>query len=229
MEWQYTFANDYTKGGAMSSGKNTAPKALIVVDVQRDFCPGGSLAVESGDEVVPVINRISRSYDIVVATRDWHPPGHISFASSHPGAHPFESAEIGGETAVLWPDHCIQGSTGAEFHPDLDIRPINLILHKGAALRLDSYSAFFENDHETPTGLGYYLSGFGCETIHFCGLATDVCVLASVTDAIRLGYHCSIVLDAMRGVDTPAGSVQQAIESMQAGGAVAVRSEEIAR
>lgn len=211
----------------MSTGKRAAPRALIIVDVQRDFCPGGNLAVESGDAVVPLINEISHRYDIVVATKDWHPAGHVSFASSHPGASPFDRREVGGETVTLWPDHCIQASKGADFHPDLDITPIDLILHKGTSTNLDSYSAFFENDHVTPTGLGYYLSGFGCEELDFCGLATDVCVRASVMDAIRLGFSCSIVTDAMRGVDAPAGSAREAIDSMLAAGAVELKSSEV--
>lgn len=213
----------------MSPRMRTAPTALIIIDVQRDFCPGGSLAVESGDRIVPIINRISPRYDIVVATKDWHPAGHISFASSHPGTRPFESAEIGGESVVLWPDHCLQGSDGAQLHPELDTAPFDLILHKGTSTNLDSYSAFFENDHATPTGLEYYLNGFGCKALDFCGLATDVCVKASVMDALRLGFRCSIVTDAMKGVDKPTGSAQEAIDSMLASGAVAVESSGVAQ
>lgn len=213
----------------MSPRQGVTLKTLIIIDVQRDFCPGGSLAVEAGDEVVPVINRISHLYDIVVATQDWHPPGHISFASSHPGARPFESRTVAGESVVLWPDHCLQGSEGAAFHPRLDTAPIDLILHKGTSTDLDSYSAFFENDHVTPTGLGYYLSGFGCRELDFCGLATDVCVQASVMDAIRLGFRCSIVTDAMKGVDTPPGSATRAVETMRSAGAVVVESSGVAR
>ncbi len=203
--------------------------ALVIVDVQNDFCPGGNLAVDEGDAIVSVINGISERYSIVVATKDWHPARHISFASVHQGKRPFDSVIVNGETQVLWPDHCIQGTKGAEFHPELDVRPIDLILHKGASQTLDSYSAFFENDHSTPTGLGYYLSGLGCRELHFCGLATDVCVKASVMDALRLGYVCSLVVEAVRGVDAPPGSAQQAIDSMEAAGVKILHSTDAMR
>lgn len=207
--------------------KTTRSRALILVDVQNDFCPGGSLAVAGGDEIVPVINRIMDAYPLVVATRDWHPPGHVSFASSHAGKKPFDTITIGESEQTLWPDHCIQASGGADFHPELDIRPIDLIVHKGSSPSLDSYSAFFENDHATATGLEYYLKGFDCEELHFCGLATDVCVQASVVDALELGFACTLITDAMRGVDVPEGSVAKAMEAMVAAGARTTTSQEI--
>ena len=201
--------------------------ALILIDVQNDFCPGGSLAVESGDEIVPIINELSARFSRVVATQDWHPSGHVSFASSHAGRKPFETMRVGAEEQVLWPDHCLQGSDGAELHPDLDKRPIDLILRKGASPRLDSYSAFFENDHTTPTGLEHYLRGLHIDELYFCGLATDVCVFASVMDALKLGFSCTIVLDAMKGVSRT--DSQRAVSEMVAGGAKSTTSGEIQR
>lgn len=209
----------------MGEGKKRT--ALVIVDVQNDFCPGGNLAVDDGDAVISVINEISHRYSIVVATKDWHPQGHISFASTHPGKKPFDTITIHGEPQLLWPDHCIQGSSGAELHPRLDTRPIDLILHKGSSPVLDSYSAFFENDHSTPTGLDYYLRGFECRELHFCGLATDVCVRASVMDALRIGYRCNLLADAVRGVDSPRGSVQEAIDAMKSAGAAILQSAEV--
>ncbi len=199
--------------------------ALILIDVQNDFCPGGSLAVESGDEIVPVINSLSTRFSRVIATQDWHPPGHISFASAHEGRKPFETVQIDTVEQVLWPDHCLQGSGGAELHPDLNESSIDLILHKGTSPELDSYSAFFENDHETPTGLEYYLRGLHIEELFFCGLATDVCVHASVMDALKLGFACTIIVDAMKGVS--AADSQRAIAEMVQGGARRATSKEL--
>ncbi len=202
-------------------------EGLIIVDLQNDFCPGGSLAVEGGDEIVGVINSIAPSFPVVVATKDWHPAGHVSFASSHTGKQPFESVSVSYGEQVLWPDHCVQGSPGAEFHPALDLKPVNLVLHKGTRLDLDSYSAFFENDHATPTGLDGYLRGLGIRHIVVCGIATDVCVFFSVTDALRLGYEVSVVQDAVRGVDQPEGSVSRALDTMRTHGARVVAASEL--
>ncbi|TVQ95878.1 MAG: bifunctional nicotinamidase/pyrazinamidase [Spirochaetaceae bacterium] len=209
--------------------QNTASRAaLLVIDAQRDFCPGGNLAVADGDAVVPVINQIAPRFGYVVATRDWHPAEHGSFASLHPGAKPFETGRVGEIEQVLWPDHCVQGTPGADFHPDLDQRPIRVVLHKGFRPTLDSYSAFFENDHRTATGLDALLRGLGYEELFFCGIATDVCVLFSVLDALRLGYRCTLVEDACRGVDRPSGAVASAIDRMRTDGCSIIASSELA-
>lgn len=208
----------------MMKPKNQA-RALIIVDLQKDFCPGGSLAVDGGDEIVPIINRISDRFFKVIATRDWHPSGHISFASAHRGKHPFERIEIAGEVQTLWPDHCVQGTRGAEFHDDLNLSPVDLILHKGTSPSVDSYSAFYENDRRTPTGLESFLRGLACTKLYFCGLASDVCVCYSVLDSLRAGFESTIITDAMRGVD-PVGT-KRAIEEMTARGAGHIDSSEL--
>ena len=189
-------------------------RALVVIDVQNDFCPGGALPVAEGDRVVPVINRLAARFQRVVATQDWHPPGHVSFASSHPGRRPFESIDM----QQLWPDHCLAGSRGAELHPQLDTRPFALIVRKGARRELDSYSAFFENDRSTPTGLGYYLQGLGVGEVWLAGLATDVCVYHSAMDARKLGFTVFLVEEACRGIDQPPGSLGERLAEMKAAG-----------
>ncbi len=200
-------------------------RALIIVDVQNDFCAGGSLPVPDGDRVVPVINRLMPVFPLVVATRDWHPEGHVSFASSHAGKKPAQSVKIDGIEQLLWPDHCVAGSTGANFHPGLDLRPINLILNKGMRRDLDSYSVFFENDRTTTTGLEFYLKGLGYSEVCLCGLAEDVCVFFSASDAKRLGLRTFVVADAVRGVDIPAGSLTAARQKMEADGVLFVTSD----
>jgi nicotinamidase/pyrazinamidase len=176
-------------------------RALLVIDVQNDFCPGGALAVPGGDEVVAVINGLMPHYDAVIFTQDWHPPGHASFASSHPGKAPFEMVELSYGPQVLWPDHCVQGTRGAEFHPDLDTRPAQAIIRKGFRPKVDSYSAFFENDHATPTGLEGYLRSRGIDEVHLSGLATDFCVGFSALDAVRCGFPATVIEDACRAID----------------------------
>jgi nicotinamidase/pyrazinamidase len=189
-------------------------RALVVIDVQNDFCPGGALPVAEGDRVLPVINRLAARFQRVVATQDWHPPGHVSFASSHPGRRSFESIDM----QQLWPDHCLAGSRGAELHPQLDTRPFALIVRKGARRELDSYSAFFENDRSTPTGLGYYLQGLGVGEVWLAGLATDVCVYHSAMDARKLGFTVFLVEEACRGIDQPPGSLSERLAEMKAAG-----------
>jgi len=203
-------------------------RALLVVDVQNDFCPGGSLAVEEGDQVVPVINRLMPLFDRVVATQDWHPKDHVSFASSHPGRKVLDVVDADGVEQVLWPDHCVQGTRGADLFPLLSIGGIELVLRKGLRPRLDSYSAFFENDHRTDTGLRYYLEGLGTRQLYLCGLATDYCVRASALDARRLGFEVSVVRDACRGVDFPKGGVEKAWKEMEAEGVRLVISADVA-
>ncbi len=204
-------------------------RALLIVDVQNDFCPGGALAVERGDEVVAVINRVSPAFTRIVATQDWHPPGHLSFASSHPGRKPLETVDASGIAQVLWPDHCVRGSRGAELHPLLDTRGVGIVLRKGMRKELDSYSAFFENDRTTPTGLAGYLRGLGVEELFVCGLATDYCVLASVMDALAIGFRATVVRDACRAVDFPAGSAARALAAMEKAGATMAESAAVPR
>ncbi len=203
-------------------------RALLAIDVQNDFCPGGSLAVREGDQVVPVINRLSARFERFVATQDWHPPGHVSFASSHPGARPFQTVELpDGQKQVLWPDHCLAGSRGAELHPGLDATRVQLVLRKGTRVGLDSYSAFFENDRRTPTGLVFYLRGLGLEELFLCGLATDVCVYYSAKDALELGFAVRLVQDACRGIDVPAGSLAERMAELAGGGVRILSSAEV--
>ena len=208
----------------MAGQKNA--RALLVVDVQNDFCPGGSLAVEEGDQVVEVINGLMPLFERVVATQDWHPKDHVSFASSHPGKKVLDIVDADGIPQVLWPDHCVQGTRGAELFPRLEVGRIEPVLRKGLRRRLDSYSAFFENDHVTDTGLRYYLSGLGAREIFLCGLATDYCVRSSALDARRLGFEVFVVRDACRGVGFPTGSVEKALAEMTAAGVHLVSSAE---
>lgn len=176
-------------------------KALVVIDLQNDFCPGGALAVTEGDQIVPLVNRLIDEHDHVILTQDWHPAGHSSFASSHAGRQPFETVAMPYGDQTLWPDHCIQGSTGGEFHPELEWTKAELIIRKGFRPAIDSYSAFFENDHRTPTGLGGYLRERGITTLTFVGLATDYCVAYSAIDAVKLGFKATVLLDGTRGID----------------------------
>jgi nicotinamidase/pyrazinamidase len=194
-------------------------RLLLVIDVQHDFCPGGALAVERGDEVVPLINRLMPRFTRVAATQDWHPAGHVSFASSHTGRKALDTVDAGGILQVLWPDHCVQGTRGAELHDGLDTRGVALVLRKGMRRELDSYSAFFENDRRTETGLCPYLKGLGVREVFVCGLATDYCVYYSAMDALRLGFGVTVIHDACRGVDFPAGRVAEVLREMEAAGA----------
>ncbi|EIM72547.1 isochorismatase hydrolase [Nitratireductor aquibiodomus RA22] len=178
-----------------------ADEALIVIDVQNDFCPGGALAVEDGDAVVPVINGLIERFDHVVLTQDWHPEGHSSFASSHAGKSPFETIEMPYGTQTLWPDHCVQGTKGAAFHEGLAWGKAELVIRKGFRSAIDSYSAFFENDHETPTGLSGYLRERGITRVTLAGLATDFCVAYSAIDARRQGFEATVIMDACRAID----------------------------
>jgi len=188
--------------------------ALIVIDVQNDFCPGGALAVPGGDEIVPGINTLMRDFDHVILTQDWHPAGHSSFASSHPGKAPYDVVEMPYGPQVLWPDHCVQGSEGAAFHADLDTGRAALIQRKGMNPAIDSYSAFFENDHTTPTGLDGALRSLGIDTLTMVGLATDFCVAYSAIDAARLGFDVSVRTDLCRAIDLD-GSLNNALAEMQ--------------
>ncbi len=206
--------------------------ALIIVDVQNDFCPGGRLAVIDGDAIIPVINSLAAmGFARVVATQDWHPEDHVSFASKHPGKSPFDTISIDSYDPpvdqVLWPDHCVAGTAGAEFHKDLHTKPVDVIIRKGVNPGLDSYSAFFENDHTTPTGLAGYLGTLRIRTVVLTGLAMDVCVYYSAMDALSLGLSVVLVEDGVRGIDTPQGSLREKKEEMISSGVVITTSEEI--
>ncbi len=194
-----------------------AADALIVIDLQNDFCPGGALAVNEGDRIVPLVNRMIAEAGHVILTQDWHPAGHSSFASSHPGKTPFESIEMPYGPQTLWPDHCIQGSEGARFHSALEWNKAELVIRKGFRPQIDSYSAFFENDHTTPTGLGGYLRERGIARVTLVGLATDYCVAFSALDARKLGFDVTVRLDATRGIDL-GGSIAVMEERMREAG-----------
>lgn len=195
----------------------TRSDMLIVVDVQNDFCPGGALAVGDGDHIVPLVNRLMARFGRAVLTQDWHTPEHASFATAHPGRHPFETIEVAYGPQTLWPVHCVQGTSGAEFHPALDLTKAELVVRKGFDPAIDSYSAFFENDRVTATGLGGYLRERGMKRLFIAGLATDYCVAYSALDAIRLGFEVDVVLDACRGIDLD-GSLEAALDVMTAAG-----------
>jgi nicotinamidase/pyrazinamidase len=196
---------------------------LLVVDIQNDFCPGGKLAVPHGDEVVPSINRIATRFRHVVLTQDWHPPGHHSFASSHPGKHPFETVTVSYGQQILWPDHCVQGTAGAQFNDHLQIPHAELVLRKGFRSTIDSYSAFYENDRKTPTGLAGYLRERG---LFVAGLAFDFCVRYSAEDARREGFAVVVIEDACRGIDVD-GSIAAAHESFAPLGITVVPADAI--
>jgi nicotinamidase/pyrazinamidase len=191
--------------------------ALIVIDVQNDFCPGGLLAVANGADIVPGINALMDAFQTVILTQDWHPAHHSSFASEHPGAAAYDLTQMPYGPQVLWPDHCIQGSTGAQFHPALRTDPAALIIRKGMNPLIDSYSAFFENDKTTPTGLGGYLSAKGITDVTLVGLATDFCVQYSALDAVKLRLNVALIPRLCRGIDLN-GSLDTAMVAMQAAG-----------
>ncbi|MGE5566084.1 MAG: bifunctional nicotinamidase/pyrazinamidase [Parcubacteria group bacterium] len=199
---------------------------LLAVDAQVDFCPDGRLAVPKGDEVIEPINRLARAFDHVLLTQDWHPPGHQSFASSHPGRRPYEVIEAPYGEQILWPDHCVQGTPGAAFHPALDAPRAELVIRKGYHREIDSYSAFFENDRQTPTGLAGYLRERGFRRVFLAGLAFDFCVLWSAEDAVRLGFQAVVIEDACRALDVQ-GSEGDARRRLQSIGAPAIASASI--
>ena len=178
-----------------------ADEALIVIDIQNDFCPGGALAVTGGDAIIPQVNALMAEFACVVLTQDWHPADHSSFAANHPGAEAFSLIQMPYGPQVLWPVHCVQGSSGAEFHADLQTNPAQLIVRKGFRTGIDSYSAFFENDHSTPTGLEGYLRARGVKVLTLVGLATDFCVAYSALDAARLGFSVTLLESACRAID----------------------------
>ena len=183
------------------AGTSSSESALIVIDVQNDFCPGGALAVAGGDEVIPRINELIARFDHVILTQDWHPARHSSFAASHPGQAPFSTIAMPYGEQTLWPEHCVQGTAGSEFHRSLRWSKAELVIRKGFRKAIDSYSAFFENDRTTPTGLAGYLRERGLTRLLLAGLATDYCVAYSALDAARLGFDTTVVMDACRAID----------------------------
>jgi nicotinamidase/pyrazinamidase len=199
--------------------------ALLIVDVQNDFCPAGALAVPEGGAVVPVVNRLMEADVPVVLTQDWHPPDHLSFASQHEGLQPYDTVELAYGEQILWPDHCVQGTGGAEFHPDLDPRRAELIIRKGFRREIDSYSTFRENDKQTPTGLVGYLRERGIDHLVIAGLATDFCVKWSVEDAVRNGFGVTVIEDGVRGIDID-GSLDEAFRTMRELEARLMRSDD---
>ena len=202
-------------------------RALIVVDIQNDFCQGGALEVRDGDQVVPVANDTMKKFSLVVATQDWHPANHGSFAANHPWRRPGNVIQLNGLDQILWPIHCVQGSFGAEFVRELDTSLIQKVFVKGTDPQIDSYSCFFDNAHLKDTGLGDYLKENGVDEVYILGLALDYCVRYSVLDALELGFKTYLVADGCRGVNLEEGDSDKAISEMQEKGAIIVRSTEI--
>jgi nicotinamidase/pyrazinamidase len=200
--------------------------ALLVIDLQNDFCAGGALAVAGAGEIVPIVNSLAGGFHHVLLTQDWHPGGHISFASAHRGAQPYSTIEAPYGSQALWPDHCVQGTPGADFQPALSVPHAELILRKGFRLGIDSYSAFLENDHVTPTGLAGYLRERGLKRLFLCGLAYDFCVRHSAIDGTALDFECLVVEDACRAVDL-AGSVEAADQAFAEAGVERIQSTDV--
>ncbi len=205
---------------------NASRTALLVIDVQNDFIPGGQLPVPEGDLIVPLINRLGDRFKQVIIAQDWHPPGHASFASSHPGREPYEVIELPYGAQTLWPDHCVRATKGAELHKDLNLPHAQLIIRKGCNPDIDSYSAFLEADRTTATGLAGYLKERGIDTVYLVGLALDFCVMFSALDARAAGFNAFVVMDACRAIDLD-GSLAAAIERMQVAGVGLIPSKEI--
>jgi nicotinamidase/pyrazinamidase len=198
---------------------SSARKALILVDIQNDFLPGGSLAVSDGDAIIPLVNELQKRFDLVVMTQDFHPADHGSFAANHPGRELYEVIDLNGLPQVLWPIHCVQGTKGAEFSEELQTDSITKIFPKGLDSGIDSYSGFFDNGRRSSTGMGEYLQEMGVEEVYVCGLATDFCVKFTVLDALSLGFKTFLIEDASRGVNIKPGDVEKAVKEMRAAGA----------
>lgn len=201
--------------------------ALLIVDVQNDFLPGGNLAVPDGDLIVPVINKLQKRFNLIVASRDWHPANHGSFASNHPGRKPGDTTILKGLDQILWPDHCIQGSPGAELSPMLNQSLIHKVIFKGSNPDVDSYSAFFDNGHKIETELHHFLQKKGIKRLFIAGLAADVCVSFTVKDALKLGYETFLITDATKGVNMNPGDTEKALKDMEQEGANLISSEQI--
>jgi len=201
--------------------------ALILVDLQNDFLPGGALPVPHGDEVIPIANSLQRKFELVLATKDWHPPDHGSFAVNHPGKKPGDRIMLDGIEQILWPVHCVQNTHGAEFAPSFDTSRIAHVFHKGTERNIDSYSTFFDNAHRRHTGLAHYLEKRGIKDIYLMGLALDYCVKYSVLDARQLGLHTHVILDGCRGIELKPGDIDRALEEMKRVGAVLLQSSDV--
>jgi nicotinamidase/pyrazinamidase len=201
--------------------------ALILVDLQNDFLPGGALPVPHGDEVIPLTNELQQRFDLVVATKDWHPPDHGSFATNHPGKEPGDRIILDGIEQILWPVHCVQNTHGAEFSPSFDTSRIAHVFHKGVERNIDSYSTFFDNAHRRHTGLAHYLEKRGIKEIYLMGLALDYCVKYSALDARQLGLNTHVILDGCRGIDLEQGDIDRALDEMKRVGAVLMQSSGI--
>lgn len=202
-------------------------KALILVDLQNDFIPGGALAAPDGDQVIPVANTIMEKFDLVVATQDWHPADHGSFASQYPGKKPGEFVTLNGLEQILWPDHCVQNTRGAEFVAGLDISQITHVIQKGMDKNIDSYSGFFDNDHRKATGLGDYLDSRGIDELAVMGLATDYCVKFTALDARELGFTTALIREGVRGVEINAGDCGKALRAMEEAGVKIISVEDL--
>jgi nicotinamidase/pyrazinamidase len=202
-------------------------RALILVDLQNDFLPGGALAVPEGDRVIPIANRVQPMFDLVVASQDWHPANHGSFADTHPGKSPGDQIELAGSTQILWPIHCVRGSAGARLGPGLDTSLIERIFHKGIDPEIDSYSCFYDNGHRRSTGLADYLADQDVETVYLLGLATEYCVKFSALDAVSEGLAVHLVIDGCRGIDLKAGDVDRALDEMREAGVAFVASKDL--
>ena len=211
----------------LASKARLVSSCLILVDLQNDFMPGGALPVPNGDEVIAIANRLAPRFEYVVASQDWHPPNHRSFASQHPGREAGEIVELDGLDQVLWPNHCVQGSSGAEFHRDLELRFVDAVFQKGTDKNIDSYSTFFDNAHRRSTGLGSHLKERGFNSVWMLGLATDYCVKFSALDAVSLGLGTSVVTEGCRGIDLVPGDVHRAWNEMRAAGVRVVVCEDI--
>jgi nicotinamidase/pyrazinamidase len=206
---------------------NKTTRALILVDIQNDFIPGGALAVPEGDRVVPVANEVQKKFELVVSTQDWHPRDHGSFAANHPGKKPGKVIELNGLRQILWPVHCVQQTRGAEFAPGLDVSRVARIFQKGTDPAIDSYSGFFDNGHRKSTGLGDWLRARGAGDVYVCGLATDYCVKFTALDARQLGFNVWLIEDACRGVNLKPGDSAEAIAEMRRAGVSVIGSEDI--
>jgi len=201
--------------------------ALILVDLQNDFLPGGALAVPQGDEVIPLANELQQRFELVLATKDWHPPDHGSFAANHPGKKPVDRIILDGIEQILWPVHCVQNTYGAEFAPSFDTSRIAHIFHKGTEPNIDSYSTFFDNAHRRHTGLAHYLEKRGIKDIYLMGLALDYCVKYSTLDARHLGLNTHVIVDGCRGIELEPGDIARALDEMKEAGAVLLKSSDL--
>ncbi|HEY3322352.1 MAG TPA: bifunctional nicotinamidase/pyrazinamidase [Planctomycetota bacterium] len=203
-------------------------KALLIIDVQNDFLPGGALPVPEGDQVIPVVNGVQRAFDLVVATQDWHPASHGSFAANHPGKNPGEVIDLAGLRQILWPVHCVQNTPGAALAPALETAQIRRVFQKGTDPQVDSYSGFFDNGRRKSTGLGEFLKNEGADELYLLGLATDYCVKFSALDAVSLGFRTHLIVDGCRGVNLKPGDADRAIDDMRNAGVEIVRAADFA-